>query len=133
VLELEYFKIIVTISLAVLGWLVAHYFTAKRDVSNKRRELKLQYLIGAYQVLTNEISHRDPSPERSFKLENILSDIQLYGSEKQVNLANQLATDVAAGIGFKLKPLIESLRDDLRKELHLSKISSNIKWLRFNK
>ncbi len=130
-LELDYYKIIVTISLAVLGWLVAHYFTAKRDVSNKRRELRLQYLIGAYQVLTNEISHRDPNPERSFKLENLLSDIQLYGSENQVDLAKQLATDVAAGIGFELEPLIKSLRDDLRKELHLSKISGNVKWLRF--
>jgi len=131
VLEFDYYKIIVTICLAVLGWLVAHYFTAKRDVSNKRRELRLQYLIGAYQVLTNEISHRDANPERNFKLENLLSDIQLYGSEKQVELAKQLATDVAAGIGFELDPLIISLRDDLRKELHLSKISGNVKWLRF--
>lgn len=129
--ELDYYKIIVTISLAVLGWLVAHYFTAKRDVANKRRELRLQYLIDAYQVLTNDVSHRKLTYERNIKLENLLSDIQLYGSEIQVNLAKQLAIDVAAGIGFELDPLIKCLRDDLRKELNLKKIDGNVKWLRF--
>lgn len=130
-LELDYVKIIITITLAVLGWLIAHYFTAKRDSANKRREIRLQYLINAYQIITNEISHRERSPERNEKLENLLSDIQLFGSDHQVELAKQLATDVAAGIGFELDPLIVSLRNDLREELNLSEINGNVKWLRF--
>lgn len=130
--ELDYVKIIITIFLAALGWLIAHYFTAKRDGINKRREIRLQYLINAYQVLTNDISHRDLNPSRNEKLENLLSDIQLFGSDEQVSLAKKLATDITDGIGFELDPLISSLRNDLREELNLSKINGNVKWLRSN-
>ena len=102
-----------------------------RDASNKRREIRLQYLIDAYRILTNEVSQRDQNPERREKLENLLSDIQLFGSLSQVELSKQLANEVASGAGFELSPLIISLRDDLRKELNLSEVSGKVKWLRF--
>jgi hypothetical protein len=129
VAEIGYIKIIVTVVVAVFGWLVANYFTSKRDVANKRRELRLQYLIDAYQILTNEISHRPPSVERKKALENLLSNIQLYGSIKQIELAKKLADDASEG-DFELDSLINCLRDDLRSELNLCKISGNVKWLR---
>jgi hypothetical protein len=133
VADFGYTKIIATVVVAVLGWLVAHYFTAKRDVASKRRELRLKYLIDAYQVLTNEISHRQPNNERTQLLENLLSDIQLYGSLQQVELAKTLADDASTGGDFELDPLINCLRDDLRDELNLCKIPDNVKWLRLNK
>jgi len=130
-MDLNYLKIIVTIIVAVIGWLIGHHFTAKRDVANKRRELVIEHLILAYRVLTNEISHRDESQERNIKLENILADIQLFGSQEQIDLAKQLADEVAAGGVFELNPLIVSLRNDLRKQLNLTTVDGNIKWLRF--
>jgi hypothetical protein len=75
VVEIEYSKIFVTIVLAVLGWIIAHYFTTKRDISNKRREIRLEFLIENYQLLTNEISHREPSDELRESLESLLSDL----------------------------------------------------------
>jgi len=66
-------------------------------------------LINAYRVLTNEISHRTETPERSEKLENILSDIQLFGSTYQVELTKSLADQVASGGEFELDPLINNL------------------------
>ena len=132
-MELEYFKIFITICLAVIGWLIAHFFTAKRDLKNKQREISTTHLINAYRILTNEVSHRELTDERNEKLENILADIQLFGSKEQVELAKNLATSVAAGDQFELDPLINSLRNDLRKELNLPKVEGNIKWLRFNK
>ena len=120
----------ITLFIMVVGWGVAHYLTVMRDASNKRREIRLQYLIDAYRILTNEVSRRDLTPERGEKLENLLSDIQLFGSSNQVELARQLANEVASGASFELDPLITSLRDDLRKELNLSEVSGNVKWLR---
>lgn len=129
---LDYFKIIVTIVLAVIGWITAHYYTAKRDIENKKREIVTTHLINAYRVITNEVSHRDPSIERNIKLENLLSDIQLFGSREQIALAKKLADNVAAGSVFELNDLIVSLRSDLRKQLNLSHVPGNVKWLRFN-
>lgn len=131
-MELDYLKILVTVILAVLGWIIGHYFNSKRTRDQKRREISVEHLINAYRILTNEISHRKETPERSEKLENILSDIQLFGSSYQVQLAKDLAVEVASGGEFQLDPLINSLRDDLRDELRLSKIEGNVKWLRFN-
>lgn len=131
-MELDYLKILVTIVLAVLGWIIGHYFNSKRTRDQKRREISVEHLINAYRILTNEISHRKQTPERSEKLENILSDIQLFGSSYQVQLAKNLADEVATGGEFQLDPLINSLRNDLRDGLRLSKIEGNIKWLRFN-
>ena len=130
--DLSLIKISVTIVLAVVGWLVAHYFTTKRDISNKRRSLVIEHLIESYRILTNDIAQREPTNESNLKLENILSDIQLFGSLEQINMSKELATKVASGGFFELSPLIASLRNDLRNELNLTKVDGNVKWLRFN-
>lgn len=130
-MDIGYLKIIVTIGLGVMGWLTAHYFTSKRDKTNKRREISIDHLVSAYRTLTNEVSHRKPNPDRRQALENILSDIQLFGSSEQVELARKLADEVAAGASFELDPLINSLRDELRNQLELKPINGNVKWLRF--
>lgn len=130
-IDLEYLKILATVATAAAGWIAVHYFNSRRDKFLKRRDLRIEYLINVYRILTNEISHREGTKERGEKLENILSDIQLFGSKTQVVLAKELATEIAAGQFFELDPLINDLRNDLRKQLKLSKIEGNIKWLRF--
>lgn len=128
----DYIKIFVTIILAVLGWIIGHYFNSKRTRDQKRRDISVEHLINAYRILANDISHRKETFERSEKLENILTDIQLFGSSCQVELAKKLAEDISSGGEFQLDPLINSLRNDLRSELRLSKIDGNVKWLRFD-
>jgi len=132
-MDLGCLKIIATITLAVIGWVVAHFFTAKRDLENKRREISIEHLVNAYRVLANEVSHREQNEERREKLENLLSDIQLFGSTEQVRLARDLADEVAAGKSFELDPLINSLRNDLREQLNLAPVEGNVRWLRFIK
>lgn len=130
-MDLDYIKILVAVTLAVLGWIVGHWFSSKRTRNQKRRDISIEHLISSYRVLTNEVSHRKETSERAEKLENILSDIQLFGSTQQVTFARKLADEVASGGEFQLDPLINSLRNDLRKELMLSPVSGNVKWLRF--
>ena len=129
-MELDCVKISVTILLAVVGWLIGHYFTTKRDVENKRRDLVITHLIEAYRIITNEVSHRPVSDERDLKLEKLLSDIQLFGSQEQIALVKSLADEVALGGIFELDPLIVSLRNDLRLQLKLAPVSGSVKWLR---
>ena len=95
--------------------------------------MKVEHLISAYRILTNEISHRQLTLERELLLENILTDIQLFGSKKQIILAKDLIDEVGLGNEFQLDPLINSLRNSLRKELDLSFVDGNVRWLRFKK
>jgi hypothetical protein len=129
---LEILKFAIPALIAVVGWLIGHYFSSKRDKSGKKRELTLKHLINTYSVLTNEISHRKAKPESELKLEEIITEIQLFGSSEQVSMAKQLAIEVAAKKEFELDPLINSLRNDLRKQLELAPIKGNVTWLRFN-
>ncbi|MDR2549702.1 MAG: hypothetical protein LBD10_05840 [Desulfobulbus sp.] len=130
---MDYIKIFVTVALAVTGWIVVHYFTSRREVNNKRREISIKHLVDAYRVLTHDISHRKLSENRMIELENLISDIQLFGSVEQISLVKNLADDVASGGPFELDPLINSLRSDLRSQLKLMKVEDNVRWLRLGK
>ena len=132
-MDTDYLKIIVTITLAVIGWIFAHYFSNKRAIASKRRGIVTEHLIKAYRILTSEISQREHTPERKKNLENILSDIQLFGSLEQVKLAKTLANEIVSTSEYELDPLINSLRSDLRTELNLEYVKGNVVWLRLKK
>lgn len=131
-MNIDYLKILITIVLAVIGWIIGYYFTTRKDINQKRRDISIEHLINAYRILTNEITQRKATKESNIKLENILSDIQLFGSYEQVQLAKDLADAIASKGDFELDPLINSLRNDLRKMIGLKKIRGNVKWLRYN-
>ncbi|VAX03102.1 hypothetical protein MNBD_ALPHA03-1395 [hydrothermal vent metagenome] len=39
-MDLDYYKIITTVILAMLGWIIAHFFTNKRAISSNRNSKK---------------------------------------------------------------------------------------------
>ncbi len=128
---MEYLKIIVAITVAVIGWIIAHYFTSKRDKKNKQNELVIDQLIEAYKVLTNEINNRELTYERKLKLEEIVANLQLLGSKKQIELVKQMTESIVSNDEFDLDKLVNSLRSDLRARLDLEPIHGNVKWLRY--
>jgi hypothetical protein len=128
---LDIIKFTATALIAVIGWVFGHYFTSKRDKSNKRRDLTIQHLINAYRTLTHDIAHRTSTKESDDKLELIISEIQLFGSPEQAKMARQLAHDIAEKRDYELDLLINSLRADLRKQLNLEAIDGNVTWLRY--
>ena len=130
-MDFEYLKIVITIVLAIGGLIIAHYFTSKRDINNKRREIRLKYLIDSYITLTHEIAQRELTKENKRKLEDLLLDIQLYGNIEQVLFSIELSKNVAKGFSFDIVPLINSLRRELRQELKLKEIDSDLILLRF--
>ena len=126
-------KTITTVAIAVIGWIVAHHFSSKRDRRLKRRELITAHLIKSYLTFTNDISHRPVTAETDKKLEDTISEIQLFGSAEQVRLVKQLTDDIVKGGDFDVDELVNSLRNDLRNELGLSAIKGNVRWLRQNR
>lgn len=134
-MSIDYIKILITIALAVVGWIVGYYFTTRKDINQKRRDISIEHLINAYRTLAHELTERKLTDEKKAKLEMIISDIQLFGSPEQVRLAKDLVDAIVNGKGdiFDLDLLINSLRNDLRSHIGLSKIEGNVRWLRFYK
>ncbi|MCD8553232.1 hypothetical protein [Seleniivibrio sp.] len=126
-------EIIISAGVVVLGWFVTHLLISFKSVRDDKRRIITNHLINAYTILTNDIAHRLQTDERSNKLEKLISQIQLFGDKKQVELVKKLADDVANGSSFELDPLINSLRESLRKSLGLKSITDNVVWLRFEK
>lgn len=120
---------VITAFVVVIGWYVAHYLTAKRDQANKRRDLRVKYLIEAYRRL-EFVGNRPLTNEVAPEFEKAVADVQLFGTPRQVELAQAFALGFAEKGTHPLDPLLNELRQELRKELNLEPVEPNIKYPR---
>lgn len=121
---------VVAALVVVLGWYVVHRKSTERDLANKRRDLRVQYLIDAFRRLAAASERTEVSAAYLRDLEPAITDIQLFGSGDQVaaaqNFARQLAEHKIAGSA----DLLRRLRDDLREELKLERVHGEVVLLR---
>jgi hypothetical protein len=122
--------LLVTTIVAIFGWIAAHRFNSRRDFLNKRRELRIQYLIEAYRRLEAASNASNPQ-ERQADIESALADIQLLGTLKQIQLAVKFMDEFSKRGTASLDELLSSLRKNLRLELSLEETSLSVKYLRF--
>ncbi|MGB4567549.1 MAG: hypothetical protein WBH96_00980, partial [Dysgonamonadaceae bacterium] len=122
----EICKILITVVLAVFGWLIAHKLTSVRDLKNKKREIRINFLLDAYRKLERSI-HKEKIG-RDFV--EAISDIQFLGTPPQVNMAKRIAADFAQNGQVDLDELLIDLRDSMRRELELEKIDERFIWVR---
>jgi Tfp pilus assembly protein PilO len=87
-------SLLVTTVVAIVGWYAAHRLSAARDRANKRRELRVQYLIEAHRRLENASNRPDLRVVAS-EFEKAIADIQLFGTPRQVALAREFAVGFA--------------------------------------
>jgi hypothetical protein len=114
--------IIVSTLVAVTGWFVGNRLSADRERASKRREVATSYLIDAYRLVAGATAR--PLGPLARSLEQAVEDIQLFGSAKQVQLAQQIIDEIneSGARGGQLAswtPLITDFRDELRQELAL--------------
>lgn len=123
---------LITVGVALGGWLVVHRFSAWRDRINHKRKMQTEFLVKAFQHL-GYAANRPFAPGAAHlrDIECALTDIQLFGSKKQVQLVESFVSEVCQANSASLDPLLNSLRQDLRKELGYEQINSNVKWVRF--
>jgi hypothetical protein len=121
----------ITTTVGVVGWYAAHRLAAARDRANKRRELRVQYLIEAYRRL-EFVSNRPITPVTARDFEQAIADIQLFGTGRQVDLARDFAKGFAQNGTHSLDPLLDDLRQSLRAELSLEVVKAKITYLRMN-
>ncbi len=125
--------LLATTGLAIAGWVVVHLLATARDQKNKRREVRLNFLLDAYRRLEAGAS-RDPIHDSRFAdgFESALADIQLLGTTEQSVMAKELAYAIASRApDASASPLLLSLRDELRRELDLEPLGECPIHLRF--
>ena len=126
----ETFKLLVPAAVAVLGWFAAHQFNSYRDRANKRRDLRVQYLLEAYRRLESAANRPEAGKEEQDKFESALADIQLLGTRPQIEELMKFLAGWNSS-GTSINPLLELLLTHLRRELSLERDVPGIKIFRF--
>jgi len=125
--------LLITTAIAILGWIVGHRLNIARDRAAKHRDLRLQYLIEAYRSLENFAGRHPPfSSGHVEALEKAIADIQLFGSQSQIDSLNKVFTEKRITGEADLNEIINQIRADLRKELGLPKLTGLVTWLRID-
>lgn len=110
----------------ICGWFVIHIMTQRRDFINKKKEIRISYLIDAFRRIEDASQRKDN--EKLLQLESAIADIQLFGTKNQVELSRKFAAEFANNHSADAMPLLHNLRDDLRKELNLEALT-NTQWI----
>jgi hypothetical protein len=126
---MAFWELIITVVITIVGWYIAFYFGKRQDAINKRKEMRINYLIGAYRQLEFSL-HRDSSAIKN--MESPIADIQLFGSKKQIKLAQEISKTFANTKSVDVKPLLLDLREDLRNELDLEKVDDVLLHFRYS-
>jgi hypothetical protein len=115
---------------AIVSWFVGSWLSVRRDRANKRRDLRVQYLIEAYRRLATATERKETNAEYFADLDSAIVDVQLFGSAHQIAAAQKFAKQLAEHRMAQLSELLASLRDDLREELKLERVEGSIGVLR---
>ncbi len=116
--------------IAMLGWYFTHKPSTKRDLDNERRKIITNYLIEAWRTLS-DASERTLSSDEKRKVERAISDIQIFGSERQVDLTLKYIDNHAKNGRANVNDLLLDLRKTLRQELKLEPLPDQTMLLRF--
>ena len=117
-------SLLITVLLLAMRIFVMQRIQSRRQRENRQETERLKSLVAAYRSLAGSFSpfleeHRD-------QLEETLSDIVLFGSLREVELAAAAARALTAGETLSYQPLIEALRADVRSQLGLDPIPPSI-------
>ena len=132
-LDSETLKYLVPAVIAVVGWFAAHQFNVYRDRQNKRRDLRIQFLLEAYRRLESAANRDIKTEEQKLAFESAVADIQLLGTKEQVAATVEYLLQHASRAGAKIDPVLQLLRSDLRKELGFSEDVESAVIFRFTR
>jgi hypothetical protein len=116
---------------AGIGGLIVHFFTKSRDALNQRRTLRIEYLINAYRALENSADRPFVTLEQVRGAEVAVSDIVLLGHRREIEVAEEVLSEIAENGGGSVLPLVRALRASLRSELKLERVETRITSLRW--
>ena len=110
--------------LGVAGRIVGQLLGVRWNTGSSRRELRTSALVDAWQRLAPAAGGSGADVRRA------LSDIQLFGTPVQVELAARVACspDDLEGEGRTVRELLESLRAEVRAEMRLGSVQTPLAY-----
>ena len=112
-------NLVIQCILTVIGWIVVYILALRQNTQIKKKEVTIKFLVQDNSYNTD--------------IETAIADIQLFGTKRQIELAQQFAEEIARNKESSTLELLILLREDLRKELRLEKVPRKFKFLRFSK
>jgi hypothetical protein len=122
--RMDWFTPSISFLAAIIGGFVAHYLSISRERASKRRELVTKHLIEIWNDFEIALAAENMSELK--KYERAMSNIQLFGSKKLIELAKSFNANWIAGKSADSTDLRNNLRAELRKELGLDIASEEI-------
>ncbi len=123
--------LIIQCIITVIGWIVVYIFAIRQNTQIKKKEVTIEYLIQAWGKLEKASNRKDN--RYNTEIETAIADIQLFGTNRQIELAQQFAEEIARNKESSALDLLVLLREDLRKELKLERVPKKFKFVRFSK
>ncbi len=128
---------IITGAVTITGWYVLYVISKDRDLKNKEKEIRINYLIEVWRKLNHILNRNEIKPENINEviqaLEQVTTDIQLLGTSKQISLVRDFLYNLNEykTKNVNLDDLLSELRHDLREKLGLEKIDGKVIFPRF--
>lgn len=122
--------LIIQCIITVIGWIVVYIFAIRQNTQIKKKEVTIEYLIQAWSKLEKASNRKDN--RYNTEIETAIADIQLFGTKRQIELAQQFAEEITRNKKSSTLELLVLLREDLRKELKLERVPRKFKFLRFS-
>jgi hypothetical protein len=123
----EFWKIGLPALIAISVAFVSHQLAVSRQLAEQRRKQKIDYLISSFTSLMMYSNNRDK--EAVSHLRNASIAIQFLGTSEQSKLMQEFIDTLSEGKSAELDPLLFSLRNDIRSELNLEKITGPVYWV----
>jgi hypothetical protein len=116
----------------VAGWFLVHRLNAQRDLATRKREARLKALESAYMRIATS-SNRPFTDKSMDDIETFVSEIQLYGTPRQIELMSAIVEGFKTRHGVSYDDILADLRDTIRKELSLEPVTGPVWWFRFRR
>lgn len=117
-------SVLVAVLLLLMRVFVMHRVQQRRQRENRQETERLKSLVAAYRSLAG--SFTPANAEHRGQIEETLSDIVLFGSIRQVELAADCARRLTRGEPVSYQALIDDLRSELRTQLGLEPIPASL-------
>jgi hypothetical protein len=114
--------------LTIAGWIYASHTLAEQELRN----LRYSYMSNAFRDISfysTLMRFNNAQKDDFIKFERAFKDIQLYGLDNEIQLAQDVIRKLTAHQTTDFDPLLNLLRDNLRKEFGLEKVNFPTLWV----
>lgn len=103
---------------AIVGWIIGHRFNSERDLKNNQRQLRLKYLIEAYDTFL-ELGRNVDILGNHKAVEKSVHDLQLFVTPEHIKLCKKFVEDITRDGKANHTELVVAIRNFIRHELGL--------------